>query len=252
MSMKKTIRTTELIKRADAGDPEAMRTATHRLLYEHMEKELSPVDAKRCEVWLTKLAEGGDADAMLDLGGMYLVGRGVGKDRDLAFEWYQKSAEAGFPLAYNRLARFYLYDDDTEGLGYLPPTTDPERIAKAHDCFVRGAEKGETGCMVELGIAYMMGECCERDPKTAFDWFKRAYEAPEVSGADKAQAAYSLAKCFRGGEGTERDPETAKRFAEEAVSLERREYDEGRQESRFFIERAEAELRGIIEDLKNG
>ena len=106
--------------------------------------------------------------------------------------------------------------------------------------------------MVELGIALMTGECGERDPEAAFGWFRKAYEAEAAENADRAQAAYSLAKCFRGGEGTEKDLGVAKKYAEEAIRLERGEYDAGRQESRFFIERAEEELRGIREDAKNG
>ena len=105
--------------------------------------------------------------------------------------------------------------------------------------------------MVELGVAFMTGECGERDPEAAFGWFKKAYEAEEAENADRAQAAYSLAKCFRGGEGTEKDLNAAKKFAEEAVRLERIEYDAGRQAGRFFIERAEEELRGIMEDMRN-
>jgi TPR repeat protein len=45
------------------------------------------------------LAEGGDADAQLGLGELYLQGQGVDQDFKAAAEWLTKAAEAGHPRA---------------------------------------------------------------------------------------------------------------------------------------------------------
>jgi TPR repeat protein len=53
------------------------------------------------------LAEGGDADAQLGLGELYLQGQGVDQDFKAAAEWLTKAAEAGHPRAQAMLAGLY-------------------------------------------------------------------------------------------------------------------------------------------------
>jgi serine/threonine protein kinase len=54
------------------------------------------------------LAEEGNAEAQDDVGFMYESGRGVGKDRAQAAEWYRKSAAQGYQPAKDALKRFGL------------------------------------------------------------------------------------------------------------------------------------------------
>jgi len=54
-------------------------------------------------------AEQGDALAQYRLANMYEVGYGVGKDKNKAFEWYQKAAEQHNVDAYYKMGEIYLH-----------------------------------------------------------------------------------------------------------------------------------------------
>ncbi len=193
-------------------------------------------------------AESGDPDAMLELGGMYMAGIGTELDRDKALVWYLKAVDAGYLLAYRNVAGWYLYDEDEEGLGYLPPTEDTERIRKAHEWLEKGAALGDPDCMNELGIMYILGEIVQQDEAAAFALFEKAYNA-DGEPAAYAQAAHNLAKCYHYGTGVEPDLQKARIFAEESCALEAAcEDDTG---SLYFLEMAEEELEAILEELED-
>ena len=227
-----------------------MRNVAFYLLYKSDMEELEPEIAERCLRYLHGAIEAGDLDAMMDLGGMYITGRGVPKSREKALYWYGRAAEMKHPTAFNRIAQVYLYDEDTEGLGYLPSTDDPERLQKAFAYFKQGAKLGEAGCMIELGIMCMKGECVEADMEKGFRWFRRAYDVKNADPADRAEAAYSLAVCYHNGEGVKKDLDLALEYAEEARDINLREYKEGRTGSHYFVERSEEELQRIIATIE--
>ena len=53
-------------------------------------------------------AEAGDRDAQFDLGVMYIIGMGVGRDSAEAAKWYRKAAEQGHANAQNNLGLMYM------------------------------------------------------------------------------------------------------------------------------------------------
>ena len=241
----------KMLSAAKAGDVTAMREVAYTFLYENNMEELEPEIAAICLRYLEEAAGKGDPDAMMDLGGMYLTGRGVPQSRDQALRWYLQAAEKMHPLAFNRIGQVFLYDEDEEGLGYLPPTSDPARLQKAFEFFCAGAKLGEAGCMNELGVMYMVGECVEADAVKGFMWFKKAHdEATVYDAGDIAQAAYSLAKCYHHGEGTEQNLLLALRYAFEARELNEEEFEAGRTGSHYFVEEAEEELQEILTGIK--
>ncbi|MBR5427060.1 MAG: sel1 repeat family protein [Clostridia bacterium] len=240
----------ELMK-AEAGNRNAMRSVAYYLLYENDMDTITAEEAERCVRYLSAACEAGDPDAMLDMGGMYLSGNGIPADRERALFWYRKAAELDHPLAFNRLAQFYLYDEDEDGLGYLPATSDPERIRKAFEYFRKGAELGEVGCMVELGIMYMCGECCDADTEKGFRIFEKAYQADTVELESHAQAAFHLAVCYHYGDGVEKNLSEAKKYILESRQTEETEYIAGRTGSRYFLDQANEEMQKIIADMED-
>ena len=60
-------------------------------------------DEREAVKWYRKAADGGNADAMPNLGYMYEQGRGVPRDEAEAVKWYRKAADAG--IAKARFAR---------------------------------------------------------------------------------------------------------------------------------------------------
>lgn len=60
-------------------------------------------------------AEKGDANAQFIVGSRYEMGRGVGKDADKAYFWFEKAAKKGHPLAQRRM------EERAEAMGAAAP-----------------------------------------------------------------------------------------------------------------------------------
>jgi hypothetical protein len=100
----------ELIKRADAGDPQAQFELGHA--YESG-SGVQQDDAVAMD-WYRKAAEHGSAQAQNSLGVMYAQGRGAQRDTDEAVRWYRKAAKQGLAEAmYNVAIAYY----SNEGVG---------------------------------------------------------------------------------------------------------------------------------------
>lgn len=70
-------------------------------------------DPKKAFEKLTEAANLGDAPSMDLVGGFYATGMaGVEKSCSKAINWYEKSAEAGYPLAFNNLAYMLVTCED--------------------------------------------------------------------------------------------------------------------------------------------
>ena len=70
----------EQMKLAEQGDPEAMFNVASYTVWGDQSLPIEPEAAELAVRYYKKNAENGDADSMLDLGAMYLEGRGVPKD----------------------------------------------------------------------------------------------------------------------------------------------------------------------------
>ncbi len=244
-----------VLRDVKSGNVEAMRIVAHYVIYEEQKKEPRASVITKCLEYLQAASDAGDPDAMLDLGGMYMMGRGVEEDQETAYLWYEKAAEKMHPMAFYRIGQWYLYDDDTDGKGFLSSTKDPERIRKAYDYFMKGAVLGVAGCMNELGIMFMNGEAGFVDKKTGFRLFSRAYAEKDSvvcisEPCEIAHAAYYLTQCFHYGEGAKKDLLVALILAKEALEMEKCEYEEGRCESDYFVRRAAGEIRKIAEEMQ--
>ena len=89
----------------------------------------------------------GDAEAELDLGRMYHLGRGVSKDFAKAAELYRKSADQGNAKAMYNLG--YLYSR-AEGM--------PQDDATAYQWFQKSADAGLPVGQLEMGKIYFSGD----------------------------------------------------------------------------------------------
>ena len=85
------------------------------------------------------LADAGNAKAMNAIGVMYSQGRGYPKDRKLACDWYERSAEIGYISAQNNLSICY---EDGDGR--------PKNMDKALDWTERAAAQGDLDSQVSL------------------------------------------------------------------------------------------------------
>jgi TPR repeat protein len=93
-------------------------------------------------------AEAGDGKAMWVLGVWYELGEnGLAEDKAKAFEWYEKSHEAGDATGACFLASCYLYGDGV-----------PKCLARASTLMSQAAERGSKAACCNLGLAYAKGD----------------------------------------------------------------------------------------------
>ena len=123
-------------------------------------------DAGRFEVarhlWLA-LAAAGDAEAALDLGLLYDLGRGVPQDPSMAYDWYRQAAKAGLAQAAFNVAVMF---DSGAGV--------PRDGADAALWYARAAAGGYHRAQYALAQLYAAGDGVPRNPATAEAWYRAA------------------------------------------------------------------------------
>ena len=131
---------------------------------------------------MLRWAEAGNGGAMFNLGNWYKYGRkGLAKDAAKAFEWYEKSHEAGNAGGSGSLGMCYL---DGEGV----PTCPVHGAILMSDAAARGSKNA---CF-NLGLAYADGLWgFPEDEKMARRYFSMVASASieDCTGANKEEAA---------------------------------------------------------------
>ena len=84
---------------ARQGDPQAQRDLAYDLYCKG--------EMENAFLWYRKAAEAGDANAMCNLGTMYLTGRGTSVNQENAVKWLKRAAEQNDANAMLKLAGLY-------------------------------------------------------------------------------------------------------------------------------------------------
>lgn len=208
----------EQMKLAEKGDLDAMFNVASYIIWGDPASPVDPETAAMAVRYYEANAENGDTDSMLDLGAMYLEGRGVEKDEEEALRWYEKAAAQNGRRACRCIANLYRYDVLEDGTPV--PTADPVRLQKALEWYRTGAERGEENCIYELGDYYRKGIIVPQDEKRAFELYRQAYEiCKEIEeehftvNDSYSDVCFRLAECYHYGIGTEKDLAQALFFA---------------------------------------
>ena len=122
------------------------------------------------DIWFP-LADEGYAKAQATLGWMYHTGKGVEKDLDKAFKWYEKAAKQNHAIAQNNLGVFY-----EQGLGVGKSSSNAARWYR------EAAEWGYPYAQYNLGTLYLEGRGVKKDDKEAQFWLQIA----ALQGVDQA------------------------------------------------------------------
>ena len=194
------------------------------------EDEASKWQNKAVAAW-RKMAEEGNAGAMIRLAELYMEGDVVELDKEEAVKWYRKGAELGDEIAQFELATCY-----HEGKGV---EEDQEESAK---WMLKAAEKGTSrNVQWVMGRYYQEGWGVEKDPVEAVKWFERSAKK------GLAHAKYYLAMCYINGEGVHKDEAKGEQLLEEAA-------DAGEEDAKTELERIRderaAEVRRIAREKK--
>lgn len=149
---------------------------------------------------LQKKAEGGDSDAQYWLGRAYSDGRGIEKDDDKAFVWYQKSADQGNSYGMNALGVCYVQGDGVKKDG-----------AKGIEFYKKAAAMGNSRAKANLSNHYFSGNLLDKDYQKGLELAKEAADKNEKIGQKNLGLAYLH------GYGVEIDEEEAKAWFTKAA-----------------------------------
>lgn len=165
----------------------------------HHRNLVKPGDFERVIEIFTFSAEGGDRMAMNNLAIAYQFDSlklGI-QDSRKAFEWYLKSAEAGYPGAMRSLSNMYQNGEGVE--------RDPE---KSLDWLIKAAEAEDETAMRKLAIKYLGGTRLGRD----FAKAKALIETVLEKNPEDVYASRVLAEMYRDGIGVSENPELSKKW----------------------------------------
>ena len=142
------------------------------------EKALNNIDELKAK------ADGGDLEAQLDLGYMYLYGvNGTNIDYKQALTYYEMAAKQDSAVAYNNLGSLYF-----SGIG-----TDVD-YPKAIHFFEEAARLGSSDAAVNLAIIYLGS-----DTNKSEEDFKKIHQLLEQAQSENSIAKYLLGYCYLKG-----------------------------------------------------
>lgn len=138
--------------------------------------------------WYDRAARAGNVFGMVNVAYAYQHGEGVERDCKKAFYWYKKSAEAQDARGMNYLADAYY-----KGIGV------EQNYIEAFYWHKKSAEAGSAKGMNNLARAYSCGHGVEKDLSKAVYWFEQAAELGDIDSMQH------LSECYQYGIGTEKD-----------------------------------------------
>jgi TPR repeat protein len=128
-------------------------------------------------------AAGGNPDAQVNLGNLYLQGLGVERSDLKAYDWYAKAARQGHAQALGKLGIMHY-----QGLGVA------EDHAAAADWFRKAAEKGNADAAMILAELYARGDGVNKSKLEAYLWYSIAADLGKAEASEpRMQLAAELA-----------------------------------------------------------
>lgn len=149
--------------------------------------------------WYNRAARAGNIFGMVNVAYAYQHGEGVEQDYKRAFYWYKKSAEAQDARGMNYLADAYY-----KGMGVK------QSYIEAFQWYEKSAEAGSARGMSNLACAYSCGHGVEKDLSKAVYWFEQAAELGDIDSMKH------LSECYLYGIGTEKNKAKAEYWQKKA------------------------------------
>lgn len=145
-------------------------------------------------------AEAGDANAQLNMGGIYFKGQQVNRDYTEGEKWFRRAAQQGQAQAQYNLGMMH-----ASGLGVTQDQAEAVRWYRL------AAEQGLAIAQLNLGVAYAYGSGLEQNTPEALKWLTLAAKQGE------AQAQFNLAVIYANGQGVPQDLTLATHWAQLAA-----------------------------------
>ncbi|HTS24012.1 MAG TPA: tetratricopeptide repeat protein [Casimicrobiaceae bacterium] len=132
------------------------------------------------ELW-TPLAEQGNAIAQYSLGSLFAEGKGVARDDQAAFKWFERAANQG-----NAAAQYNV------GASYASGTGVAKNDAEAAKWFRKAADQDMAFAQFNLGLMYAAGNGVPQDNVQALTWLELA-----LAGLPAGEAAMDVARAIQ-------------------------------------------------------
>lgn len=161
---------------------------------------LKDFDFIQAQDWFLKAAKAGNAEAMFQLGGICQNGMGIDKDYAKAIEWYERAVEGGNAEAMCHLGWLYQNGVCIE-----------QDYIKAIALYKRAVDAGNTNAMYLLGWLYQNGMGIDQNVVEARELYEHATEA------GNALAMCGLAELYHNGLGVDQNYTKAKELYEQAT-----------------------------------
>lgn len=113
-----------------------------------------------------KAANNNFTEAQYKLFHLYLNGKKIEKNIDIAIRWLRKAADGGKKEAQFELAEIYVKDNKDGSYG----------LKKATEWYEKAASQGLLMAQCRLGDCYYLGEGITQDKKKATEWYREAAE----------------------------------------------------------------------------
>ena len=148
--------------------------------------------------------------AQFNLGGCYVVGEGVERDKAEAVKWLSKAAENADTREKAKAALKRIEEEDSLIDNAESPTGETEyeaglkfyrekRYESAFKLFEKGTDRGHAGAQTYLALCYVYGRGVAKDSIKAFELFRKA------AAQGNAEAMFNLGVCYQDGVGIKKD-----------------------------------------------
>jgi TPR repeat protein len=151
--------------------------------------------------WYRKSAGQGFAPAETNLGNLYLNGRGVEQDAEVAMKWYRKAADRGDSGGQNSVGFLY-----ASGKGVA------QDYAEAMKWFRKSADQNNFVAQCNVGALLEKGLGVPKDEKAAAEWYGKSAEQ------GYADAQYRLGVLYEEGRGVRADRKQAQALYKKAAA----------------------------------
>ena len=158
--------------------------------------------------WLQKLANGGDTEAMAEMGSIYINETNTSE----GLNWLRKAADLGEASAWTTLAS--VYEQGKNGV-----TKD---IGEAVIWYTKAATNGDIYCELHLAQLYRDNEEV-RNPKESFKWFlnvAQEYSSTNFNRFLTEQAIVPVAQAYDKGLGVDQDKTEAMKWYKKAADAD--------------------------------
>jgi TPR repeat protein len=135
--------------------------------------------------WFRKSAAQNYAKGQMALGGCYHYGIGVTQDIAEAVKWYRMAAEQGYIYAQNILSSMYEYGDGV-----------PKNVAESAKWLRMAAEQGDIDAESSLGSMYLTATGVSRNYSEAFKFLSKAAEQGDVTAQFNLGTMYDNVKAW--------------------------------------------------------